>query len=258
MTSTECRSLPVYPAGAFEVPFVITGMDELVHHDTHWNEHSHPTHELLWNERGASSVTVDSRTWTVTPALGLWIPAGTRHSASATAGTWYRAAQLGIRSVASISTVPVAVEVTPLLRLLLDRLTADDLSASSRSLTEAMVIDLLVPSPRELLVHVPRSALLRPIVAAVLAEPGDGRTLAAWALLVGVSSRTLTRAFRAETGLGFSRWVAAVRAQRAAALLARGDDLVEVAEQLGYRSPSAFGVAFRRTTGMTPGAFRAA
>ncbi len=253
----ESRSLPVYAAGAVEVPFVIAGMDEMVDRGTWWEPHSHPTHELLWNEHGASSVTVGSRTWTVTPALGLWIPAGVPHSGFTPAGTWYRATQFSIRALSPISDRPVTVEITALLRLLLDHLMNNDLRSDSRALAEAMVIDVLVPSARELIVQVPQSSLLRPIVDAVREDPGDSRSLAEWAGQLGVSARTVTRAFRTETGLGFAGWVATVRAAHAVVLLAQGHDVGEVAELVGYRSASAFGAAFRRVTGLTPGQFRA-
>ncbi|MDX3374427.1 AraC family transcriptional regulator [Streptomyces sp. ME02-6991-2A] len=255
-TTRETRSLPAHAPGAVDTPFVIQPYDEVVSHDTLWDAHSHPFHELLWNERGASSAVVGERIWTITPALGLWMPAGTLHSGSATAGTWFRASFFGFRTTSSISDTPVAVEITPLLRLLLERLGEPGLAPSSRAATEALVLDVLAPSPRELLVQVPTSALLRPIADAVREDPGDQRTLADWASELGVSTRTVTRAFSAETGTSFVRWVATVRAQHAIGLLTRGWDVESVAEQVGYRSASAFGVAFRRTTGLTPGTFR--
>ncbi|MCX4658607.1 helix-turn-helix domain-containing protein [Streptomyces uncialis] len=238
------------------MPFAVQSYDEVVAHDTTWGEHSHPFHELLWNGRGASTAVVGARVWTITPALGLWMPAGTLHSGSAVAGTWFRASFFGFHTTPSISPAPVAVEITPLLRLLLERLGAPGLSAASRATTEAMVLDVLEPSPRELLVQAPASALLRPIAAALRADPGDRRTLADWATELGVSGRTISRAFNAETGTSFARWIASVRAQHAVALLSRGWDVEAVAEEVGYRSASAFGAAFRRTTGLTPGTFR--
>ncbi|KAF4409198.1 MULTISPECIES: AraC family transcriptional regulator [Streptomyces] len=253
----ETRVLPVVAAGAVETPFAIQGYDEVITRDTVWGEHSHPFHELLWNERGASTAVVGARVWTITPALGMWMPAGTLHSGSAVAGTWFRASFFGFHATPSISDTPVAVEITPLLRLLLERLGDQRLSAASRSTTEAMVLDALEPSPRELLVHAPTSALLRPIAEAFHENPGDQRTLADWAAVLGVSTRTITRAFHAETGTSFARWVASLRAQHAVALLTRGWEVEAVAEEVGYRSASAFGAAFRRTTGLTPGTFRA-
>ncbi|MEV1006497.1 AraC family transcriptional regulator [Streptomyces sp. NPDC049881] len=253
----ETRTLPSVAPGAVEVPFVVACYDEVVARDTTWNEHSHPFHELLWNQRGASTAVVGNRVWTVAPALGLWMPAGTPHSGSAAAGTWLRTSFFGTGGAAPLPGVPVGVEITPLLRLLLDRLAEPGLPAASRSVTEAMLLDVLTPSPHELLVNVPVSALLRPIADAVRADPRDRRTLADWAAELGVSARTVTRAFNAETGTSFARWVTAVRAQHAVALLTRGWEVEEVAAEAGYGSASAFGAAFRRTTGLTPGVFRA-
>jgi AraC-like DNA-binding protein len=255
--TTETRVLPALAAGPIEMPFAISSWSEAFTRDTVWNEHSHPWHELLWNERGASTAVVGPRVWTVTPTLGLWMPAGTLHSGSATAGTWCRADFFGFGTMSPLSPVPVGVEITPLLRLLLERLAETRLSSGSRALTEAMVLDVLAPSPHELLVRMPASDLLRPIAEAVRGDPGDRRTLANWASHLGVSARTITRAFNAETGTSFARWVAAVRAQHAVELLGRGWEIDVVAEAVGYRSASAFGVAFRRTIGLTPGAFRA-
>lgn len=86
--------------------------------------------------------------------------------------------------------------------------------------------------------------------------PGDATTLAGWAARLDVSARTITRAFGAETGMGFTRWVATARAQHAVVLLAQGMEIDEVAGMVGYRSASAFTTAFRRVTGTTPGRYR--
>src|SRR5699024_10271585 len=77
-----------------------------------------------------------------------------------------------------------------------------------------------------------------------------------WAHRTGVSSRTLTRAFEASTGVGFRTWAATARAHRAVALLAEGQRVEDVAALVGFRSASAFSAAFRRVTGVTPGEFR--
>ncbi|GIG37685.1 helix-turn-helix domain-containing protein [Cellulomonas pakistanensis] len=254
----DSRALPLYAAGAVPVSYVIDGMDELVARETVWEPHAHPTHELLWNLRGASSVTVGDRTWAITPTTGLWLPAGTVHTARAPAGTWYRAAQFGVHAVRPLADAPVGVEVTPLLALLLERLRDAALAEDSRALTERMVLDVLEPAPREVRVTTPGSALLRPVVAAVEADPGDPRALADWAAELGVSARTLTRAFRAETGQSLGGWQAAVRVQRAVLLLAAGERVEDVADAVGYRSASAFGAAFRRQTGRSPSRFQPA
>ncbi|MFC5122688.1 helix-turn-helix domain-containing protein [Pseudoclavibacter helvolus] len=72
-----------------------------------------------------------------------------------------------------------------------------------------------------------------------------------------MSARTITRQFQTETGLGFSRWLAASRIQRSIVLLTDGESIDDVAAAVGFRSASAFGTAFRRVTGTSPGRFRA-
>lgn len=271
------RPMPLQPAGSVAVDFTSVGIGETLATATRWPDHSHAVHELLWNDAGASTLRVGRRTWTVTPAIGLWMPAGTVHSAVSPAGTRYRATYFtpdagrprglsgpGPRGETSppaapgtLPQAPASVRITVLLRELLDRLGSTDLSATSRELTEAMVLDVLAPAPHQFLVHEPTAELLRPIVTAVLADPADRRTLGDWAQRLRVSERTITRAFRAETGLGFVRWTGSVRVQRATALLAAGEPIEDIAEALGYRSPSAFGAAFRKLTGTTPSSLRA-
>lgn len=251
------RSLPLYEAGSVEVPYVIDGMDEAITRNKFWEEHSHPTHELIWNTRGASSLTVGPRTWTITPTVGLWIPAGVRHTAWTPAGTWYRTAMFSVQTTTPIAEEPVAVDVTDLLRLLLDRLAEPELDDASRSKTEAKVLDVLTPAPHELVVRIPASDLLTPIVLALDADVRDARTLHEWSAQLGVSARTITRQFQTETGLGFSRWLAASRIQRSIVLLTDGESIDDVAAAVGFRSASAFGTAFRRVTGTSPGRFRA-
>lgn len=256
VTTVDRRALPRYAAGAIDVPFVIARHQEHVAHDTRWSTHSHPTHELLWNDHGVSQVKVDSRTWLVTRSLGLWMPAGVLHAGAAPAGTRCNFTHFGYNAVASISADPVAVELSPLLRLLLERQADPTLSSRSRQITEAAVLDILTPSPQEVFLHIPHSKLLAPIVAGLRENPGLQRSVAEWSTQLGVSARTLTRTFQAETGMGFIQWIAALKAQHAVILLSGGDELEDIAEALGYSSTSAFGAAFKRTTGFTPSAFR--
>ncbi|MCW4464108.1 AraC family transcriptional regulator [Glutamicibacter sp. MNS18] len=255
-SGVDHRSLPVFEAGSVEVPFAIYHFQEKVSRETRWSAHSHPTHELLWNDRGASQVTVGDKTWTISRNTGVWMPAGMLHSGMAPADSWCNSTHFGFHAVTSISDTPVAVEVDELLRLLLKRLAAPGLSEKSRRITEAAVVDNLAPATHEVILQIPHGDLLRPLVQALTKDPGDQRTLADWAAELNVSSRTVTRAFQTETGVGFSAWLGMLRLQWAITQLSCGEDTEWIAEKLGYRSLSAFGAAFKRGTGSTPSAFR--
>jgi AraC family transcriptional regulator len=82
-------------------------------------------------------------------------------------------------------------------------------------------------------------------------------SLAALARLVGLSSCYFCRAFRRSFGMPPLHYQLRRRIEHAKTLLARHAELVtDVSLALGYSDTSAFCTAFRRVTGMTPGAYR--
>lgn len=254
-SSTE-RRLPRYEAGQVRLPMQILGHAETMERETFWAEHSHPTHELLWRDSGVGTVTIGARTWTITPPLGMWIPAGVPHSGWTPAGVVVNAAQFDVENP-PISDAPTAVRIHPLLRLLLARLQTLKPQTESYGLTEAMILDVLSPAEHEVILHRPTAELLTPIVDAVLTDPGDPTSLQEWATRLGTSARTITRAFTADTGLSFNRWVTTARIQHAITLIGLGHEIQDAAVDVGYASASAFTTAFKRIIGTTPAQFRA-
>jgi AraC-like DNA-binding protein len=73
---------------------------------------------------------------------------------------------------------------------------------------------------------------------------------------VGAGERTLSRLFRAETGMTFPQWRAQLRLHHSLTLLASGLSVTATAITCGYSTPSAFTAAFHATFGTTPGTYR--
>ncbi|XGU20005.1 hypothetical protein ACETU7_01215 [Rhodococcus sp. 3Y1] len=63
-------------ARAVPAPFQLTTYIVETDHITRWPEHAHVEHELIWSDRGVVNMIIDNQLWTVTPGVGLWIPAG--------------------------------------------------------------------------------------------------------------------------------------------------------------------------------------
>jgi AraC-like DNA-binding protein len=117
----------------------------------------------------------------------------------------------------------------------------------------AVLLDELRYAPREPL-HLPMPVdrrLLR-IAHAVLEQPHDGRSLEEWAAWAGLSARSLSRLFRAETALSFAQWRQQARLTKGLEQLADGQSVAAVADGLGYASTSAFIAMFRRCFGHPP------
>jgi AraC family transcriptional activator of mtrCDE len=96
-------------------------------------------------------------------------------------------------------------------------------------------------------------------IQGVLAAPGDRWTIERLSRQTAMSRATFIRRFQSATGMTFGQFVTRARLMSAADLLAEsGLTVAAVANQVGYRSESAFTRAFRSETGQTPARFRRA
>jgi AraC-like DNA-binding protein len=83
-------------------------------------------------------------------------------------------------------------------------------------------------------------------------------TLANLAAIVNMSPYHFARLFKCSTGEPPHRFVVRQRITHARACLTAGLSIAQVAQMVGFRTPSHFTTAFRRVLGVTPGAYRAA
>lgn len=111
----------------------------------------------------------------------------------------------------------------------------------------ALILDEIARAPdTPLTLPLPRDPRLRRVCTAIMAEPDAAHGLDDWAERAGASRRTLTRAFRAETGLSFGEWRARARVIRALALAADGHRPHEIARAVGYASARSLDQVTRR------------
>ena len=223
---------------------------------TRFDWHHHDEHQLAWSQEGVLVVRTGAGSYVLPPTRALWIPAGTPHETLASGAAVLRSVYVRTRGCPVAWDSPTPVEVSPLLRELIPHLEDDSLTAERRRRAEAVLFDLLTPlAVATIDIRLPVDERAHRVAEALLADPGDGRTLQAWGRQFGASSRTLARAFRSETGLSFGRWRTFVRIQAALLQLAEGRPVGLVATLVGYRTPSAFVAAFRAHTGVTPGRY---
>ncbi|MFB9831517.1 helix-turn-helix domain-containing protein [Actinoallomurus acaciae] len=218
--------------------------------------HSHPEPMLTWSSTATLMGTVARRDWLIPPGYGLWVPGDIEH-----AGAVLHAGEMLTITFAADRcpitwTGPTCFAVGSLLGEIithLHRVAPDD---HSRPAAEALMFELLTPLPaHHIHVTMPADPRARTIAEQLIAHPADQRELTAWADHVHAGVRTLSRLFRAETGLTFATWRTQVRIRAAIPMLAGGTSVNATARAVGYRKPSAFIAAFRRVTGQTPGTY---
>ena len=98
---------------------------------------------------------------------------------------------------------------------------------------------------------------MRRVVQSILDDPGGPHEVARLAERAAMSARSLSRAFRRETGTSPARFVERARLAFARALIERcGSRLAVIAARTGFRSPERMRRAFHRGLGASPSRLR--
>ena len=218
--------------------------------------HRHPRAQLLYAVRGEMGVGVDGAVWFVGPGQAVWVPPGTAHRVMARGPVAYRSAYVDPVSMRGWPCAIGPVEIPPLVRELLVEAAAFGAQYGAQG-AERRLIGVLADRLRSLqraplALPLPSDSRVRCVAEALILDAADDRTLAQWGEIAGATPRTLARLFRRETGLSFAAWRMRLRLARAIDLLLKGESVSRIALDLGYASPSAFTVMFRRSLGASP------
>ena len=188
----------------------------------------------------------------------MWLPAAVAHAHQAYGATQLRTVAFPVDADPFGLIWPVVLSVSRLLRELIIAITDDPPRPPGEQddLRRVVLHQLRRPALGPALqFHLPQPAdeRLRDVTAILAGDPGSDRTLAELGRAVGAGERTLSRLFRAETGMTFPQWRAQLRLHHSLTLLATGRSVTATAMTCGYSTPSAFTAAFHATFGTTPG-----
>ena len=221
--------------------------------------HRHTNGQLNYVGKGTMHLLSPEAHWVVPWGRIVWIPPDQPHSVQCEklSGSWKAMIP---RYYAQFLPKEITVLRTgPLLLAALEALPVNDESiprARLDPLVEIIKQELMDAESEGFGVAFPKSAQLRQVTDRLLEEPADTRTIDDWAKIAGMSRRTFTRHFLAETGSSFGEWKRNVLLGKALGLLAEGKSVSETADRLGYAYPSAFIAAFRRKYGASPLRFK--
>ncbi|GIJ45846.1 AraC family transcriptional regulator [Virgisporangium aliadipatigenens] len=204
--------------------------------------------QLVYATAGVMTVHTDVGTWVVPPDRAVWVPDGTSRRITLTGPTRIRT--LYYRAGAAPGSRCRAIAVSPLLRELIahtvPRCPLWHTDPHHERLA-GLVLDLLADAPEiPLRLPLPADPRARAVAAAIAREPASDPAASA------LSRRSLERIFRAETGLTLGQYRERARLLAALPRLAAGEPVARVAADVGYATPSAFGVMFKRVLGTSP------
>jgi AraC-like DNA-binding protein len=224
--------------------------------------HTHDLHQIEYAFQGVVEVETEAAHYLLPPQQAVWIPAGLAH----------RTTLKRVRTVSVFfdpEMVPNAddrariLAAAPVIREMIvygvrwpiNRPASDTVADAFFEALAQLTLDWL---DHETPLCLPTST--DPVVAAAMAHTNahlDEVTARHVSRAVGMSERTLRRAFSATTGMTWRQYLLESRLLRAMALLAEpGPTVLDVATSVGFDSVSAFTRAFGRYTGETPTAYR--
>lgn len=218
--------------------------------------HSHARGQFFCVESGLVHVHTERGSWMLPPHRAGWMPPGELHKVSISGPLSGWGVFLHPETSRCLPDRPCVIGVNALMRELVHRASSWTWNAELSERQECVMtvlLDEIRHAPHEPL-HLPMPIdrrLLR-IATAVLEQPQDNRSLEEWAAWAGLSARTLSRLFRAETALSFAQWRQQARLTKGLEQLADGLPVAAVADGLGYASTSAFIAMFRRCFGHPP------
>jgi AraC-like DNA-binding protein len=219
--------------------------------------HRHQKAQLMYVISGVLTMRAERGIWTVPPHCALWIPSGVSH-----AGRMAGHIKIASLYIDPGLAVPLdqdcgIVFVQPFLRELILRFDSEPLLVPVDQGREARLIsvllDELAAAPLEPIhLPMPGDQRLRRLTESMIENPALRFTIDEWGARVGASNRTLSRLFQRETGMSFVRWRQQLHIGLALQRLAQGEQVTNIAVDLGYESVSAFISLFRRMLGTTP------
>ena len=225
------------------------------------SSHSHARGQLMGALSGLVSIGVNRQHWVVPAIHAIWIPPHCEHSIRSHGPFSGWSVFIAEHSCAALPREPRAIRTTSLLRAAVRRAASWDgtqLDAPQSRIAEVILDELAASKAESLGLPAPEDARLLRITDALARDLSDSRRLEQWAEWAGLSPRTLSRRFVAETGLSFAQWRTQARLLRALERVADGVSVTAIAFELGYDNVSAFIDMFRRATGTTPGRYVAA
>ena len=215
--------------------------------------HMHDRAQFSYRVQGVAIVQVEGRSILLPPGRGVWIPAGVEHAVSCRGPAAYRAFYAAADATPQPNQVHI-IDVSPLLAALIeDVVTAGDTEGFDTR--AALIVQLILgeisrlPDIDDDVPVMPTSPRLRRMCEAFRLDPTTTIGIDDWASQLGMSRRTFSRTFRAETGMSFGFWQHQVRQARVLEWDMQRVPAAEMAFRLGYASVASFNRAFGRVGG---------
>lgn len=227
---------------------------------TAWVPHRHDWGTFNYVANGVMQLEIEGARFLSPPQYAVWIPPKASHASFNAHAVIYRSVYIDAALASALPAQAATLRISGLLRAILsdfaERGVACPQTDADRRLAHVLVDQIALAPAEPRFLPQARSPSLARVLDALQREPGDNRTLDAWAKTVSMTPRTLARHCLTELGMTLGQWRQRMRFLRAIEGLEAGRTVKSIAFDLGYATPSAFIEMFTRQSGLTPEQFR--
>lgn len=221
--------------------------------------HSHEWGEFVYSFSGVLEITVNDRRYLVLPHYGIWVPSHVMHQCYSDKQAEHCSIYIESALCGTLSPEPCSVQITPLMRNMLEHLRHDSACDDDEQHTRFLrvFLDQLQASPCiGSYLPVPGDPVLAALLQELEENPADNRSVRELAQSLGITERTLARKCKKELKITLLEWRQRLRTIKALLMLEEGAHVEHIAFELGYSNASAFIVMFKKLMGKTPAEYR--
>lgn len=208
---------------------------------------------LLWGSEESLEILVSKRQFFLNDHIAIWIPANLVFTVKTNRNCYMHMTRFIKRLAPFCWRDVMPIQQSKLLLECLKFTMRRDISILSKMRMEKVIFDIIEPlGATQFEIPIPNDNRISRLVHEFAKNPAQEKTAEEWGKKLGISVRTLSRIIVDETGMSFSKWRTAVKIRESLKLLSQGIPVAVVAKRIGYTTPSAFVVAFKKVTGKTP------
>ena len=217
--------------------------------------HQHARGQLLGAHTGLLRIEAGDIHWLLPAGHVAWLPPQHPHALCSVGSFDGWSLYFSKEACTGLPSAPRIFQPSDLLRVAVPRAlqwSGQPLDAMQERLAAVIADEIVTSTSLPLALPQPSDRRLRRIASALARAPHDTRSVEGWAAASGLSSRSLARRWQAETNMTLTHWRQRLRVLLALPRLLAGEPVTTVALSLGYDTPSAFIVVFKREMGVTP------
>lgn len=221
--------------------------------------HTHQKGQLIFVEKGVTSLETTEGIWNVPFQGAVWIPPKIEHHSIISHNSTGLIVFIDQDNCAHLPKNCCTLNISSFLREVLKKVATFpedyDESGYEGQLVEILLKELKSAPLGELNLPLPKDPRLKKLTVQIMKNPVKRETLKKWAEFINMSSRNMSRLFLEETGMSVNQWRRQLHVVNAIFMLGEGRSLQEISDQLGYKNISSFITMFRRITGIAPKKF---